>query len=217
MLDLKKIVLFYFLVYSCLLFSQEKNTKQTHKIDSITQLIEKTNNRDTINYYLKLKKEIAIKANDKKLLADVLYTLGKDSNYGENEAVLNLQEAIELYKTLKDTATVSKVYIVLARTYQSQSKYDEAFSCTNKSLNLAQKINDKELIINAYSFRANIYGNFSQTDNAIKDLNKAQKIAMQYKDGEKLIPIIQSKSFLYYSKGYYQKSIAAVKRNVVLF
>lgn len=217
MLDLKKIVLFYFLVYSCLLFSQEKNTKQTHKIDSITQLIEKTNNRDTINYYLKLKKEIAIKANDKKLLADVLYTLGKDSNYGENEAVLNLQEAIELYKTLKDTATVSKVYIVLARTYQSQSKYDEAFSCTNKSLNLAQKINDKELIINAYSFRANIYGNFSQTDNAIKDLNKAQKIAMQYKDGEKLIPIIQSKSFLYYSKGYYQKSIAAVKEMLSFF
>ncbi|WP_430410536.1 tetratricopeptide repeat-containing sensor histidine kinase [Kordia sp.] len=201
----------------CALCVKAQNNDVQKKYDSIAVFVSKTNQKDSLTYFLNLQKELAEKANNKKLLADVHYNIASKSNYGEMESVENFQKAITLYEDLDDVASLSKVHVTLGRAFQTQSKYNAAFQSVNKALEYAEDIDDKELMINALSFRSNIYENFSQTDNAIKDLNEAQKIALQYKDGEKLLPILQGKSFLYYSKGYYAESVEAVKEMLAYF
>ncbi len=201
----------------CVISVKAQQNALQKKYDSIAEIIEKTRDKDSVLHLLNLQKELAQKATNKKLLADTEYAIAMKSNYGELKSTEGFQKAIELYKELKDTAALSKAHVTLGRAYQSQSKYNEAFKSVNEALKYAKALNDQELMINAYSFRSNIYGNFSQTDNAIKDLNEAQKIALKYKDGEKIVPILQGKSFLYYSKGYYEEGIASVKEMIAYF
>ncbi|WP_082113291.1 tetratricopeptide repeat-containing sensor histidine kinase [Kordia jejudonensis] len=206
-----------FLMLLCVISVKAQTTEIQKEYDSIAAILEKTKQKDSIVSLLNLQKELAEKANDKKRLAETIFTIALRSNYGEMKSIENFEKAILLYEELDDIAALSKAHVAIGRAYQSQSKYNEAFQAVNKALEYAEMAEDTELIINAYSFRSNVYGNFSQVDNAIKDLNKAQKLALQYKDGEKLLPILQAKSFLYYSKGYYKEGIAAVKEMIAYF
>lgn len=212
-----KSLTFLFVVLCCIFHINAQTTVIQKEYDSLSNVISQTKQKDSIVYLLNLQKELAEKSNDKKRLADAIYRIALRSNYGEMKSIENFEKAILLYEELDDVAALSKAHVAMGRAYQSQSKYNEAFQAVNQALEYAEVADDTELIINAYSFRSNVYGNFSQVDNAIKDLNKAQKLALQYKDGEKLLPILQAKSFLYYSKGYYKEGIAAVKEMIAYF
>ncbi|MFK7750225.1 MAG: histidine kinase dimerization/phosphoacceptor domain -containing protein [Kordia sp.] len=218
LISLKSFKSYLFIAVLCTAFCVSAQQLTTQKqYDSIVALVAKTNQKDSLIYLLDLQKEFAQKLNNKKLLAETENTIALRASYGEMKSIIHFKKAITLYEELNDKAALSKAYVAMGRAYQSQSKYEEAFQAVNKALAYAKQIDDKELIINAYSFRSNVYQNFSQTDNSIKDLNAAQKIALHYKKGEKLLPILQAKSFLYYSKGYYKESVATIAEMLNFF
>jgi two-component sensor histidine kinase/tetratricopeptide (TPR) repeat protein len=215
---IKSMKLYILLAVFCTAFgvSAQESTIQK-QYDSIAQVLSKTQNRDSITELLKLQKELAEKTNNKKLIADTFFKLTKQNRGKEEDAIANYKKVLALYDELEDNEGISKVQLALGVIYQGQNKYTDAFAATKVALEKALVLNDKLLLIEAYSLRANIYENVSQVQNALKDLNMAQKIALQYKNGERLLPILRTKSFIYYSRGYYEEGIAAIQEMLAYF
>lgn len=196
--------------------AQEQNLQKQY--DSISEILLKTKNRDSIVHLLHLQKELASTSNNKKQLISLNIKLGSNSNDGNDEQVNYLETAYALSKELKDTVNLAKTSALLARALQVKNAYRDALLYVNESIKLSEKLGDKNAIISAYSTRANIYNNISQITDAIKDLNIAKKIAMQMPDNEKLlIPLLKTASYIQYSNEQYEGGLRTLDEIITYY
>ncbi|WP_298507918.1 sensor histidine kinase [uncultured Kordia sp.] len=203
---------YLFIAVLCTAFSVSAQKQQIQKqYDSISEVLSKTQNRDTINTLLNLQKELAEKSNDKNQLIAIITKLGMNADDGSVAQLDYIQTAFELSKELKDTTLLAQNSNLLARAYQVRVDYKNALSYANMSIEFSEKITAKRIIIEAYSTRANIYNNISQNADAIKDLNTAKKIALQMPDNEQLlIPLLKTASYIQYSNNQYEEGLATL-------
>jgi len=102
-------------------------------------------------------------------------------------AIVDSYEALEIFRTIKDTFNIAKVNQQLAASLVSDKKYDSAITVFNKSLQVYEKYNKSEDIINIKNNLGQIRLDLYQMNAAVRlfqeALERSRKIGYRY--GEK--------------------------------
>lgn len=102
-------------------------------------------------------------------------------------AIVDSYEALEIFRSIKDTFNIAKVNQQLAASLVSDKKYDSAIAVFNKSLQVYEKYNKNEDIINIKNNLGQIRLDLYQMNAALRLFNEALELSRKigYRYGEK--------------------------------
>lgn len=102
-------------------------------------------------------------------------------------AIVDSYEALEIFRSIKDTFNIAKVNQQLAASLVSDKKYDSAIAVFNKSLQVYEKYNKNEDIINIKNNLGQIRLELYQMSAALRLFNEALELSRKigYRYGEK--------------------------------
>lgn len=102
-------------------------------------------------------------------------------------AIVDSYEALEIFRSIKDTFNIAKVNQQLAASLVSDKKYDSAIAVFNKSLQVYEKYNKNEDIINIKNNLGQIRLELYQMNAALRLFNEALELSRKigYRYGEK--------------------------------
>ena len=127
------------------------------------------------------------------------------SNY--DEALVYLQEALQLNKQIQDQIKVSETLKEIALLYVSQKKYQNALPYFEEALKINQTINNKVVIVYNLNDIANTYYNLNNYKKALDYYQQSLKINEEIKDPNGYAYCLSSIGEIYSKEKKYEKAI----------
>lgn len=173
---------------------------------------------DTGLYYAKKALELAIRSKNKKARAGSLKRMGiLNRQKGElAEAVMNLTQAIELYKELKEIKGLSDSYNNLGNVYINIGSMDKALEYHSKSLKYRRELGDSADITASFMNIGEIYRKIQDFPKSEFNTMKALSISRAIHDSESIAKCLGNLSLLFTNTKNYDKAIQYNKECVSL-
>lgn len=208
-----------FLLFSAISFLSYGN----NEVDSLKQLIIKTNKIEKVNAILKLgeyyqntdyKKSLKLAQDALFISQKIKFKLGiakSKNNIGYaltdlgryNEAIDNYQESVILFKKLNDKNREAIAYNDLAYVYQTKGLMEKAIENYLKSLTILESLNDKNSEAACLNNIGLLYHDQDNLEKALEYYEKSLKTKKDLGDEKSIALSLNNIGSVYYSMGQY--------------
>ncbi|ELR68395.1 TPR repeat protein [Fulvivirga imtechensis AK7] len=153
-------------------------------------------------------KEVAIKVNDTRVLANTYYLIAYIHRKNENfyDAVLNYFKAIELYRELDDKKNLSSVLMNIGNIYTSSGFKDLSLKYFADAVSLRQNNHDSSGLVYTYRNIGSVYLDTHQLDSARSAYGKSLQIANAINDKTGAAIAYNALGTIFEDKGQHQKA-----------
>ena len=136
-------------------------------------------------------------------------------NKGEvAEAQKSLQQALNIYRQIKDMSGEGETLKNLGNAYYLQADYAQAINYQQQAVKIAQKTNNRNLESRALLNIGNAYRNWQKYSNAIKFYEQSLKITRQFKITEVEGIAVGNLGIAYYESKNYPKAIESLQQSL---
>lgn len=137
------------------------------------------------------------------------------SNY--NEAVIYLQNALDIYEKLKEKRNAIAMLGNIGNIYTHQGNYEKALQNFDKVLKINQKLDNKQGIAAASNNIGLIHSLQGRYNLAIEDYAKSLNIAKELKDQQGMAETLNNIGSIYESQGNYIKALETQLQSLKIY
>ncbi len=214
---INKILLFFFVLYSTLLFPQEDNRNKS--LAAYKRLNNQQLSNEIINeYIIRYKDSLNMLENENSLARTAIYNLSLSKLYYKqgsyNKALEYGKKALSESKKLKDTTVLVYAYTTIGIIYGELDEYQIAEEYFQEIDTLAQNSNREFLRYHNY-INLGIMNLDRDVPKALDYFDKAEKFFTEkYRDKVTLVGLRNNKAVAYKRIGQYEKAIEILKNTL---